>query len=155
MRISLQVCHGHSFIYAADQHLVRHRLVTREGWDESALADANTHIYVYFSVDSDERPERQLWIDVRNGTLFARMSTAIGPFEVFGFAQVWKPGPKSVVVEFPRSLLGKHISSYRYSVRSSFHEDFHPECGGGGDAVIICADVVPWRGWIEHRHVPK
>ena len=41
----LQVRHGHSFIYGADQHLVRHRLVTRESWDEAALADGNTHIY--------------------------------------------------------------------------------------------------------------
>ena len=79
------------------------------------MADGNTHIYIYLDIDGDPRPERQLEIDVRNGSLFARMSTAIGPSEVFGFAQVWKPGPRSVVVEFPRSLLGKHEDGSFYA----------------------------------------
>lgn len=123
-------------------------------WDEAVLADASSGIYIFFNTDDDPRFERRLWIQVRGGTFFARMDQPTGRRDIFGFAQVWQPEASSILVQFPRSLLGRRVDRYRYYVWSGFHRDVHPDCGNVDDMVNICFDRAPDAGTIFHARVP-
>jgi hypothetical protein len=147
------VRHAHWVVASTGQRLLRHRIQTFESWDDDVISDAHTHFYIYFNTDNDARVERRLWVDTKDGTLFARME---GPNEggrVFGFAQIWKPRDDALIVQFPRALLGKSISRYRYYVESVFHDDLHPDCGTVDDMVFLCFDRAPEAGWLRHRLV--
>lgn len=139
-----RVIHRH----AGDGILV-HRFRTFDAWDWS-IFEEGSRVYFSFFVEAGSTEDRTLQVTASSdGTPYAEMTDADGG--TLGYARVWKPSPRSLQVEFPKRLLGKKVSEYRWKVRTIFHQTDHPDCGTSGDVRVLCNDRAPNKRKIRHR----
>lgn len=138
---------GYHEIIGTGQRLIRHRIETLEGWDIATFLEGNTYAEIDFDLDGGGL-DRRLTIDASDGSMYAVMYGS-KPHLLLGYARVWKPDPKRVVVEFPRRLFDAQSDGYRWRVRTVFHDDSYPDCATVDDMVFLCADHAPDTGWIK------
>lgn len=140
-----RVVHGH-----AGDGILLHRFKTFEKWDWSIFENETFADFSFF-VNGGRRVDRTLTVTTSpDGTPYAEMYDRDG--DTVGYARVWKPTPRSLQVEFHRSLLGKNVDSYRWKLLTTFHEDDHEKCGTSGNAIKLCPDAAPNRGKGKIRH---
>lgn len=143
--------HGHFLLQGPRQRLLEHRVRTTEPWRISALDDASTQLSMLIDADGDAIVDRRVTIDSVQRSLYAEIDNPSSG-RVYGYARVWKPRPRVIMIRSPRSVLvGPKSGVYRYYWVSSFHNEGSSSCGTIDDMVFICDDRIPNRGWIEHR----
>lgn len=136
-----EVAHNHN------RGLLTHRLTTYERWETSVLEDGLSDIYFDFFVGDRYVYAR---VDVSpDGTLFGEMRNR-DTERIIGFVKVWRPSKRKLRIEFPKRMLGRNVTSYRWSASTSFHRDGHETCGSGPHIIIACIDYAPSRGYIRH-----
>ncbi len=106
-----------------------HRLSTYKGWRGKSLRGYNRWIVFWISTNDGPRdpegPERQVWIDYRDGRLRAVVLRASGGLhatldEEVGKATVRRPNRRTLVVRFPERLLGRDVANYRWYAETSW-----------------------------------
>lgn len=127
-----------------------HRFRTFEKWDWSIFENESFADFTFF-VNGGRRRDRTLTVTTSpDGTPYAEMFDRDG--DTVGYARVWKPSARSLQVEFPKTLLGKNVTRYRWKLFTTFHEDDHEDCGTSGNAIMLCEDVAPNQGKGKLRH---
>lgn len=133
-----------------ENRLLVHRIRTYEDWDMTVLQEGS-YFYVMFHTDGDKKPDRLIFVaPAPDGTPFAQMKNPKNN-RIVGYAKVWHPTDQVLQLEFPRRMLGKDVTKYRWKAESVFHQEGHPECGTSGDAISQCPDHAPQRGTVGHK----
>ena len=146
-----------------------HRLRTYEPWKRKSLRGDNRWIVMWIS--TNDRPsdpegfERHIWIDYKRGRLRAVMLRPVGGMQ---WAQdkrvanvsVRKIDARTVVVRFPKRLLGRDIVKYRWWAQTSW-ESRRGACKPDGSSVAdnphpfgldgSCFDRAPRHHYLRHR----
>ena len=145
--------HGHKRV-SGKRKLV-HRISTYEGWDRNDLT-RNSSLQIEFQLPGRNRtnpPERLLVINVRNDNLRARMYSTLGdPPKFLANVGLSRPSRRTVEVTFPKRLLRRSLSRYRYRV-STYYLKRGTSCG----VPEGCADDAPDarangnRNWVLHE----
>lgn len=140
------VSHGHT-----RNGLLTHKVTMWNTWNNGALRGDANQIRVSFNTDSDRVKEREMIIDLWRGSLFAEMRCYCNQRDVVvGFAKVWRPDESSIKVAFPRRLLRKRLSTYRWRVSTHYAKPWHTICRIGDGVQSVCRDYAPDRGYIRH-----
>lgn len=138
------IAHSHS------EGVLVHRFSTYEAWDTAVLQDGLSYAKFNFFID-----QRYITatVDVEDdGTLYAEIRN-FRTQRIIGFAKVWRPDERSLRIEFPKRVLGRGVTSYRWSALTSFHQQGHESCDSDSETttVVACGDPAPTRGFITHR----
>ena len=73
------------------------------------------------------------------------------PGRIVGYARVGHPDATTLHIEFPRRMLGKGVTSFRWAGSSVYYDPDDPESGKPvGDVVTPCPDNFPDAGSIRH-----
>ena len=116
-----------------------HTVTTYERW-RPALLSRGGEISLYFDTNADGTVDRRLDVLHADGGLSVVATDRKG--RIVGGGLVRQSGPRTLEVEFARSLLGKAIRRYRWFAFAGFrcrHE------------YRTCGDTAPGRGkWISH-----
>lgn len=139
---------GHKSTGKSGHDLVRHRLTTFAPWGRKVLGDASTDVQFLFDTDDDHAADVQVTVDLRRGRLVA-LETDLDSGTSVGRARVWRPNRRSVAIALPKRNLGG--GDYRWYAATAFHRDGSKACGTSGDAVAICGDRVPNKGFVHHE----
>lgn len=140
-----RVLHRH-----AGEGILVHRVRTFEKWGWS-IFNQGSYVELMFFVNGGPARDRTLWVTTSpDGTPYAEMNDKAG--DTVGYARVWKPSRRTLLVEFPKNLLGKNVRRYRWTAETTFHQDGHEECGGSTGVIVYCFDRAPNRGSkMRHR----
>jgi hypothetical protein len=138
------------------QRLLVHSIEMYEPWDNSVLADSPNSMSIYFDIDGDLQVERELLIGANGdgslGGIMFSLHPRGGRGRVRGFARVTRPDDRTVEVTFPKVLLEKGITRYRWNVHTLTDSPDDPECGNQGDTYVYCGDNAPQTTlYIKHR----
>lgn len=150
-RLDVQsIMHGHR---GGDSDRLWHLVKMHERWRAKALRGRASYIYVWFSTDREDRfAERRIWIDLHNGKLRASLEiydefsdgAGVSPIRRL---DVTRPSRRTVKVFFRASDLGRNVSSYKWSVDTSYRNADSSNCQRA------CFDSAPdgsGRGKFEH-----
>ncbi len=83
-------------------------------------------LQLFFDVDADKAYERSLRFFLNPDGSVTPVMQKPGP-RVVGFANWWRPDPRTVKIEFPRSLLGNRVRNYRWRVGTAQNEPCEPD----------------------------
>jgi uncharacterized protein YcnI len=131
---------------------LRYRLVTYEKWEREIVSGNHNFISFEFNLDDDPVIERCLVITNGEFEMLGRMYKNCNYFddELVGSASVSRPDKHSLVTAFPRRLLRKGITKWRWRAVTSYEEqDQSSSCpasephGDGGYGT--CSDFTDWK----------
>lgn len=131
---------------------LRYRLVTYEKWERDIVSGNHNFISFEFNLDDDPVIERCLVITNSEFEMLGRMYKNCNYFddELLGSATVSRRDRHSVNTAFPRRLLRKGITSWKWRAVTSFEEQSQsspcpaPEPHGDG-GYGACPDFTEWR----------
>jgi hypothetical protein len=143
------ISHGHKRVQLDEvgryQHLLVHRFVTYEAWDDSEVDRSR----IAFLFSEKNEWGRALMIRRDNsGALYGEM---LGNHEkIVGYARVTRPDDSSLRVLFPKSLFPPGVSSYRWSVNIQPNLKAHPECIHDPSSDVVQNDCLDTAAFLRH-----
>lgn len=132
------------------QRLLRHRLTMHEEW--TYREPAQIRIGLWFNVDSDAQVERELRLHIEDPDApYAEMTDQRG--RVRGFAKLSRPNQHSIQFVFPKVLLKKRLTRYRWRAWATSEFTPPPECRPPNPPcpMPLPLDHAPDQGWIRHE----
>jgi hypothetical protein len=128
------------------QHLLVHRFETFDAWED---IEVNRSI-ISFSFGEKREWGRSLRIRMdRSGALYGEMLA--GHDRLVGYARVTRPDDRSLRVIFPRSLLQKGATAYRWSVNIQPKLKSHPECVHDPNSDVVSNDCLDTAAFLVHE----
>lgn len=138
------ISHGH--VKVDGRKRLMHKIETYGTWNKNSFSQDASFIHLLFTTDGDNRPERALVVDVKNGHWTVEMHSWRGGEVrdyVFGRGHASRPNARTVRITFRRALLGNGVTEYGWHVDTQFHHTGHPHCGTEKGVIIVCPDSAP------------
>jgi hypothetical protein len=141
----VSVSHGHAPATKNYPRFLAHTIKSETDASTSTLAQENTEIRINFDTKGDWRFERSVVVQFTSAGTSADMWRGGFPFgpgdfyepnDWIGFVRVTRPDDRSVLVEFPRKMLGKLVhksnpTSFRWMVEVYRMPWYRSFCGEG------------------------
>lgn len=159
-----RIRHSHRVLQSG-QGILRHKLRTHDSWETSLLEQAEVAaISLHFDTNRDRDPatrgigfcgegyERIMRVKLNeDGSLYGEISNARN--RILGYARVWRPDDRSVILEFPKRSLRKKLSSYHWCADTAYHEESQPsdQCGESDGVFTLCTDRAPKNWALFHK----
>ncbi len=131
---------------------LRYRLVTYEAWEREIVSGNHNFISFEFDLDADRAIERCLVITNSEFEMLGRMYKNCTYFddELVGSASVGRRDKHSLDTAFPRRLLRKGITRWKWRAVTSFEQqNQNSSCAApdphGDGGYGACADFTQWR----------
>lgn len=158
-RLDIAAAQAGHYTTAGGARWLRHRVVTYERWSNAVLdhSEENRRVSFFFKRGPGIDDFYQVWVRAgADGQLVGKMRRGQEPhITTIGWVRVWRPDRHSVTIAFPKRYLGRNLTSYRWSVGTSYEDESSSRCAGDPDEDFVvpepavCPDDL--GRWVAHR----